>query len=370
MTIHGKITKGFLKLFIMTLCLFLSIVSLVACSNSTEKNNEKTSGNKQDIPGKDTEIKGEEQGEGDTKLTRIAFEKNNKIYLYDEINKQIKSLGDDSKSKDLLDLSPNKTKMVFRYFDEEKAIYPPHIIIYDIKDESLTDIVIHNKSTQKIMELKWIDNENILVTGHINPSSSGYAVYNIESGEPLMSCIGTIRDVDIEKENILYSNTPHIFPVPKANLYINGNKVFEMDNYKEEISEGALSKDGKLLAFRSWVESEDSSKDEVNSYINIAKISSDGKTVGDIKKVMVGSDVTGYIKFDNKNNINIIGDEFIYKLKSGNLIKEQNTLAKQVELSTNQLEQFKGVLAKQFPEDFISEDTLLEDIDIYNIIAF
>ncbi len=79
------------------------------------------------------------------------------------------------------------------------------------------------------MNLKWIDNENILVTGHINPSVSGYAVYNIKSKVELISCVGTIRDVTINKKNILYSNTPHIFPQPKANLYINGNKIFEVE---------------------------------------------------------------------------------------------------------------------------------------------
>ena len=46
-----------------------------------------------------------------------------------------------------------------------------------------------------------------------------------------MSCVGTLRDVNIDKKNILYSNTPHIFPQPKANLYINGNKIFEVDDH-------------------------------------------------------------------------------------------------------------------------------------------
>ncbi len=88
------------------------------------------------------------------KLTKIAFEKNNNVYLYDEINEQIKSIGDNSKSKDLLKISPDKTKIVFRYFNEEKAIYPPHIIVYDIKTENLTDIVIDNKNIQQIIELE------------------------------------------------------------------------------------------------------------------------------------------------------------------------------------------------------------------------
>ena len=165
---------------------------------------------------KNTEIKSEEQVVANTKITKIAFEKNNNVYIYDEINEQIKSIGDNSKLKDLLKVSPDKTKIVFRYFNEEKAIYPPHIIIYDIKTESLTDIVIDNKNVQQIIELKWIDNENILVTGHINPSVSGYAVYNIKSKVELLACVGTIRDITINKKNILYSNTPHIFPLPKV----------------------------------------------------------------------------------------------------------------------------------------------------------
>ena len=38
-----------------------------------------------------------------------------------------------------------------------KPIYPPHVIIYDIKTGKLTDIVINNKNLQQIVELKWIE---------------------------------------------------------------------------------------------------------------------------------------------------------------------------------------------------------------------
>lgn len=370
MTIHEKITKGLLKLFIMILCLFLSIFTLMACSNKTESNSKNTSENKEDIPSKSTETRGEEQVEVSANLTKIAFEKNNNVYLYDETNGQIKSLGDNSKSKDLLKLSQDKTKIAFRYFDEEKATYPPHIIVYDIKTESLTDIVIDNKDTQQIIELEWVDNESILVTGHINPSVSGYAVYNIKSKAELISCVGTIRDVILNKKNILYSNTPHTFPQPKANLYINGNKVFESNDPKEEIFDGALSKDGRALAFRSWVANEINSNDEVNAYLNVAKISSDGTTLIDLEKISISSDTTGDVRFDDENNISIVGEEFIYKLKDGSLIKEENTFPKQEELLEKQLKQFKETLAKEFPQDFISEETFLEDIDIYNMVAF
>jgi hypothetical protein len=370
MTIHEKRTRGFFKLFIMVLCLCLSMVALTACSDKIGETNKNSNEKKEDVPSKNTEIKGEEQVTVNAKLTKIAFEKNNNIYLYDEMNKEIKSLGDNSKSKELLSLSPDKTKIVFRYFDEEKAIYPPYLIVYDIPTTKLKDIVIDNKNTQQITELKWIDNENILVTGHINPSASGYAVYSIKTRLELISCLGTIRDVNINKKNILYSNTPHIFPQPKANLYINGNKIFEANNDKEQIFDGGLSKDGKMLVFRSWVPSEKDLNGEAIAYLNIAKINSDGKGISDLKKISISSNTTGDIKFDDKNNISIIGDEFIYKLKADKLIKEKNTSPKQVELSAQQLEKFKEILAKQFPEDFISQETLLEDMGIYNMVAF
>lgn len=370
MIFHKKRRMGFFKLSIMTLCLFLSIFALMACSNKNEKINKNTSENNEDIPSKDTEVKDEEQITSNTNLTKIVFEKNNNIYLYDEINESIKSLGDNSKSKDLLNISPDKTKLVFRYFDEEKAVYPPHIMVYNIKDETLTDIVIDNKNTQQIVELKWIDNDNVLVTGHINPSASGYAVYNIKNGVELISCVGTIRDIAISKKTILYSNTPHIFPQPKANLYINGNKIFETNNDKEEIFDGVLSEDGKILAFRSWIGNEKDLNGEVSAYLNVAKINNDGSAITDLKKVRIDSDTAGDIKFDDKNNISIIGEEFIYKLKNDSLIKEKNTMPKEVEITAKQLEKFKQILAKQFPEEFISEETLLEDIDIYNMMFF
>jgi hypothetical protein len=370
MTIHKKRTKTFYKLFIIALCLFLSIFILITYSNKRAKINKKINENKIDAQSKDSEIKGEEQATQNTKLTKIAFEKNNNIYLYDEINEEIKSVGDDAKSKDLLTLSPDKAKIAFRYFNEGKATYPPHVIVYDIANENITDIVVQNKNTQQVVELKWIDNEDVLIMGHINPSASGYAVYNIKSKAELLSCVGTIRDVTLDKKNILYSSTPHIFPPPKANLYINDNKVFEAINDKEEIFDGVLSSNGKMLAFRSSVASEDDLNSEVDAYLNVAKVNSDGKAISDLKKISISSDTTGNIKFDSENNVNIVGDEFIYKLKDDKLIKEQNTLPKQPELSDEQLKKFKQVLGKQFPEELITDETLLEDVDINNVVAF
>ena len=367
MTGHKKITKKKLKLLIIAMCLSLSILPLRAYLNKINKNSGK---NIETVSGKDTEIKSKDQNAKNSKLTKIAFEKNNNVYLYDEINEQIKSLGDNSNSKDLLKLSPDKTKIVFRSFNEKKETYPPHIIVYDIKTEKSTEIDINNKDVQQIIELKWIDNENILVTGHINPSASGYTVYNIKNKLEIISCVGTIRDISINKKNILYSDTPHTFPQPKANLYINGNKIFESKDDKEEIYDGVISKDGKILAFRSWLSDSKNSSGEVNAYINVAKINNDGKSISDLKKTSINSETTGELKFDDKNNINIIGDEFIYKLEEGNIIKEKNNLPKQAELSEGQLKKFKQILNKQFPEDPILEQTVLEDIDIYNVVTF
>ncbi|MCB2298953.1 hypothetical protein [Clostridium tagluense] len=370
MNIHGKRVNKNFKLFIIALCLILSIIALMAGPNKILKIIKNTSENKEVIPSEKTEVNNDEKIVVNSKITKIAFEKNNNVYLYDEIKQQIKSIGDDSKSKDISKLSPDKTKIVFRYFNEKKATYPPHIVIYDVKSESLTDIVIDNKNVQQIIDMKWIDNVNILVTGHINPSVSGYAVYNIKSKAEIISCVGTIRDVTISKKNILYSNTPHIFPAPKANLFLNGNKIFESNKDKEEIFDAVISKDGKNIAFRSWVASEKNPKDKVSAYLNIAKINSDNKTISNLKQISISIDTTGDMKFDNKNNISIIGNEFIYKLEAGNLIKVKNTLAKKLELSNEQLASFKKVLAKIFPEDAISEVTLLEDIDIYNMELF
>ncbi|MGH4126235.1 MAG: hypothetical protein ACREV6_25320 [Clostridium sp.] len=372
MTIHEKkINKNF-KLFIIALCLVLSIFALMAGPNKIWKIIKNTSENEEVIPNKNTEVKNEEKIVVNSKITKIAFVKNNNVYLYDEIKQQIKSIGDDSKSKDILKLSPDKTKIVFRYFNEKKATYPPHIVIYDIKTESLTDIVIDNKNVQQIIDMKWIDNVNILVTGHINPSVSGYAVYNIKSKAELLSCVGTIRDVAINKKNILYSNTPHIFPAPKANLFLNGIKIFESSKDKEEIFDAVISKDAKMIAFRSSVKNANAvdPKGQVSGYLNIAKINSDNNSISNLKSISISSDTTGDMEFDDKNNISIIGNEFIYKLKADKLIKVENSSPKKLEPSNQQIIKFKQVLARIFPEDAISEGTLLEDVDVNSIEPF
>ena len=355
MIIHQKIIKKILRLLIMVICLSLSIFILVAYSHKSD-NIDKNIGQNRAVT--------------NTKLSKIAFEENNNVYLYDEISAKIASIGDKSKSKDLLELSPDKTKLVFREFNKEKVIYPPHLSVYDIKTKKITDIVINDKNTQQIIELKWVDNENILVTGHINPSASGYAVYNIESKAELISCKGTLRDVILNKKNILYSSTPHGFRKLKANLYLNGSKIFEVNDDREDIVNGVISKDGKMLAFISRVEDEKNPNGKTSDYLNIADINSDSKAIRNLKKTIISSDKNVDLKFDDENNISFIGDEFIYKLKDGNVIKGENILTKQAEISPVKLKKFKQILAKQFPKGFISDETLLADIGIYNIVEF
>ena len=366
MTSRPKITKTLFKLLMISICLVLSIFAVMSCSNKTKKN----SANKDNTSNKGTNIDIQNQNINKTKLTKIAFEKGNNVYLYDVINRKIKALGDNSKLKDLSVISPDKTKITFRYFNAGKPIYPPHVIIYDIKTEKLTDIVINNKNLQQIVELKWIDNEDILVTGHINPSVSGYSVYNIKNKAELMSCEGTIRDVSSDKKDILYSNTPHIFPQPKANLYINGKQIFEINNDKEQIYDGVISKDRKMIAFRSWVPGKIDINGKVSAYLNVGEISSARNGINNLKKVVISGEIAGELKFDDKNNLSIIEEKFMYKLNDGKLIKVGNTLPKQKELSVVQLKEFKQTLAKQFPKEDISDKTVLEDIDIYSMVAF
>jgi hypothetical protein len=52
--------------------------------------NKNTSENKDNKPIKNTDIKSEKQVVANTKITKIAFEKNNNVYIYDEMNEQIK----------------------------------------------------------------------------------------------------------------------------------------------------------------------------------------------------------------------------------------------------------------------------------------
>ena len=317
MTRHPKITKTLFKLLIISICLFLSIFAVISCSNKIKKSNE----NKDNSSNKDQNI-------NKTKLTEIAFEKGNNLYLYNVINRKIKSLGDSSKLKDLSEISPDKTKIVFRYFNSGEPIYPPHVIIYDIKTGKLTDIVINNKNLQQIVELKWIDNEDILVTGHINPSVSGYSVYNIKSKAELMSCEGTIRDVSSDKKDIIYSNTPHIFPQPRANLYINGKQIFEIKNVKEQIYDAVISKDKKMIAFRSWVEGEKDINGKAIAYLNVGKIDSERNGISSLNKVIISGEIAGQLKFDGESNLSIVEDRFIYKLNDGKLIKVENKIGR------------------------------------------
>ena len=125
-----------------------------------------------------------------------------------------------------------------------------------------------------------------------------------------------------------------------------------------------------MIAFRSWVAGEKDLNGKAIAYLNVAKINSNGKSTSDLKRIVISGEIAGELKFDNENNVSIIEEKFIYKLKDGKLIKVKNTLAKQKELTAVQLKEFKQTLAKEFPEEDISDQTVLEDIDISNMVAF
>jgi hypothetical protein len=128
-----------------------------------------------------------------------------------------------------------------------------------------------------------------------------------------------------------------------------------------------------MIAFRSWVENaRDLNGDvaEVSAYLNIAKINSDRGSISNLTKIKISGDTTGDMEFDDKNNISIVSNESIYKLKDDKLIKMENTTLEKPELSAEQFKKFKLVLAEEFPEELIVEETLFEDMDIYNMEAF
>ena len=125
-----------------------------------------------------------------------------------------------------------------------------------------------------------------------------------------------------------------------------------------------------MVAFRSWVAGEKDINGKLSSYLNVGKVNSSQKGISNFKKIIISGEIAGQLKFDDENNVSIVEEKFIYKLKDGKLIKVANTLTKKKELTALQLNEFRQSLAKQFPKEVISDQTVLEDIDIYNIVAF
>lgn len=298
---------------------------------------------------------------------KAVFERNNDIYIYDEKKEEIKVVGDQGKRKELLVLSPNHKNIVYRLQQDQNTINNSQIVIQNIKKEKTDVIDIEDEDLKNITEIKWLDDEHILVTAHMNPSVSSYGIYDINSKKQVNSIKGILMGTYDDGQELLHSKTKRNDPSHKSNLYINDKLIYEMENSEEQIQDAVISKDYSKIVFKTF--SLNLETGEVKDYIYSADFNEDYK-ISNIEKTELPPTVFGILKLDEENNLYIINDKAAYKVQ-GTFFTETKYKEEGLEKPTEEkLTKFKQTLAKNFPKEFITDYLKLDELQIYNIQWF
>lgn len=340
---EGVVHRKGLRKFKLTI-LMLTILFLVGCSNASIV---KLS---------------------DKKYLNAVFERNNKIYSYDERKQQINEIGDKGISKELLAVSPNNKKIVYMERNEENKPDSPKIILQDIKGEKTSEIELNNESLRIITDLEWINDERILITSHINPSVLAYGVYNVDTKKEENFVMGILLGVYEEGEKLLYSKTSRKASENKSNIYINDTLIYEVDNSEEQIQDSILSEDYSKIALKTFTVDELSG--QVKDKIYYGDFSKDYK-ISNIEEIELPSILYGSLKIKD-NQLYLYNRDVSYKI-NGDLFTETELELDKQELdqpSEEQLTKFKQILSKKFPNEFIKDYLEMEELQIYNIKFF
>ena len=332
---------------ILMLLVILSCIMLTSCGNIS---NEKLS---------------------DKKYLKAVFERHNKIYFYNEKKKQISELGDKSKKKELLAISPNHKKIAYKYV--ENSASDLSVIIETLNDGNTETLEVKNDGLGAVIELKWINDDRLMITTHINPSVLTYSIYDINSKKQINFAKGILMEIYDDGDKLLYSKTLRNDPNHKANLYLNDQLIYEMDNTTEKIQSATISEDKSKFAFKSIGFNEE--KQEIEEYIYKGSLSSDNKS-SNVEKIKMPPIIFGKLQLDNENNLYVVNENTSYKIE-GNLFQEEkieddNSKNKITENkpSEEQLIVFKDILKNTFLNEFIEDYLELKDLQIYNITFF
>jgi hypothetical protein len=298
---------------------------------------------------------------------KAVFERNNNIYFYDEKLGNLYPIGDTTKFKELMVLSPDEKNIAFKYFYED-GVNPTEIVIYNLESKEYNKISIDDEELKNIIELKWINNERLLVSSAINPSVLKYGIYDVNSKEQIHNIKGLLMDIFEDGNLLLYSKTTRKNEEDNSSLFLGEKLIYQIDNSLEEISFATISEDKKNIAFTTF--SYSLNKGEVGEVLYTGKFHKDQLVVTDINKVNVPSNIIGTPFFDKNNNLYIKGEEDNYKVEGSFFSLVEMPQEEDVKPTQEQLVKFKQVLKRIFVDEFIEDYLQLDELEIYNIQWF
>ena len=152
------------------------------------------------------------------------FERNGEICWFDYSEGSITILDRGGKYTPVL--SPNRSRILYRksVFETEGNVMQFGIITID--GEFLREIVIDSYLSNDIIGLQWLSDSTVGITTHVNPSTSEFFVYNVDTGEKIASYVGYAFAQIPNTDKIIHAeNVPHWSDEPVYHSFVVDGKI-------------------------------------------------------------------------------------------------------------------------------------------------
>ncbi|GGH31379.1 hypothetical protein [Paenibacillus segetis] len=200
-------------------------------------------------------------------------------------------------------LSSDKSHLLFSYKNPKEMLNPPVLGVYDLETEQTIDIPITNDYGRQMNSFYWVNDLLILVEGHVNPSVTGYVLYDGITGKEINYCGGKLYQVLSDGKTMLFQLTPHGSGAEtRANLAVMTEDhtikdLFLSDIEDEEIIDAQISDDLSTMA--TWTHN----RSDNTSQLSVAKLNIVNWTLGTSTIYSVDPSFRGKIKYDDMNQI-------------------------------------------------------------------
>lgn len=281
------------------------------------------------------------------------LEKNNNIYIFDENEEYLEGVGDLHRLKELSTLSNDWRNIAFKYLDENDKIN-----IYSMDKEEYKVLQINDLDENQISNLSWMNNK-LVVHLYVNPTTSKYLIYDVDTLELLNSCEGILIDVLNEGSTLVYGKASNGI----TTIYFNDKKVVTLEDSGEVLLKGKVSPKKDEITFITF--SFDKKKLTQCEYLYRGKVEN-GK-VKDVLKTVKPYEINGDIVYKG-DELFINSETRNYLIEDEEFIEEENEEMKK-KLSQNSMK-LKTMLKNTFESENINENLSWSEIGVYNITWF
>jgi|GEM_PF-1683897 len=106
-------------------------------------------------------------------------------------------------------LSDDGSKLLYAYEDTMLVGSFPQLGVYHLAEGSEVKLLVENEQGRQMNGFYWGSANTVLVEGHINPSVTGYVLYNDRTGEVITAAGGMLHQVLADEQSLLLQMSPH-----------------------------------------------------------------------------------------------------------------------------------------------------------------